>query len=118
MARDTAAPGDATLTLRRGRAEATVEVPAAALDVGVLVGRAERCEPELRRVLTESVSRVHVLLLRERGQVYAFDVASTQGMFSDGVRVRRVVLLDGGSALRLASKDPVLLEWQPRRRMA
>ena len=93
---------------------ASVDLPDAVLDAGVLVGRAERCEDRLRAVLTESVSRVHLLLLRERGDVHAFDLASTQGLYADGQRVRRVRLPARGGTLRLASRDPVLLEWHPR----
>jgi hypothetical protein len=111
--RDVAAPGHAKVTLRRGGAWATVELPDHALEAGVLVGRAERCETRLRPVLSESVSRVHVLLLREHGVVHAFDVASMQGLWANGARVRRVRLSERGGTLRLASKDPVLLEWPP-----
>jgi hypothetical protein len=114
IARDVAGPGRARITLRRGDAWATVDVPDAALDAGILVGRADRCETRVRPVLTESVSRVHVLVLREHGVVHAFDTASTQGTYADGERVRRVRLPDDGGTLRLASKDPVLLEWHPR----
>ena len=92
----------------------SVELSETALDSGVLLGRAERCEPRLRSVLTESVSRVHLLLLREHGVVHAFDVASMQGVYAAGERVRRVRLPERGGTLRLASKDPVLLEWHPR----
>lgn len=114
--RDVAAPAFARLTLRRGDLWASVDLPDSALDAGVLVGRADRCETRLRSVLTESVSRVHVLLLREQGEIHAFDVASMQGVYADGQRVRRVRLPDRGGTLRLASKDPVLLEWHPRAR--
>ena len=82
----------------------------------MLVGRAERCEARLRAVLTESVSRVHLLLLRSTASVHAFDVASMQGIFADGERVRRVRMPERGGTLRLASKDPVLLEWHPQPR--
>jgi pSer/pThr/pTyr-binding forkhead associated (FHA) protein len=64
-------------------------------------------------VLTESVSRVHLLLLRENGAACVFDCASLQGVFADGARVRRVRLPEGGGTLRLATKDPVTLEWRP-----
>jgi len=116
--RDVAEPAYARVTLRRGGAWASVDLPDVALDAGVLVGRADRCETRLRPVLTESVSRVHLLLLREHGDVHAFDVASMQGVYADGARVRRVRLPDRGGTLRLASKDPVLLEWHPRAALA
>jgi FHA domain len=116
--RDVAAPGHGKVTLRRGGAWASVDLPDHVLDAGVLVGRADRCETRLRSVLSESVSRVHVLLLREHGVVHAFDVASMQGVWADGERVRRVRLSERGGTLRLASKDPVLLEWHPRMAVA
>jgi hypothetical protein len=124
IARDVAAPGHARVTLRRGPAWATVDLTEENLDAGVLVGRADRCEPKLRAAMTASVSRTHVLLLREQGDVHAFDLASTQGLYVGDVRpgedrerrrpVRRVRLPDRGGTLRLASVDPVLLEWHPR----
>ena len=118
LAREVASAGHAKVTLRRGGASASVDLPDAALEAGVLVGRADRCETRLRSVLTESVSRVHVLLLREHGVVHAFDCASMQGVYAGGERVRRVRMPDAGGTLRLASKDPVLLEWHPRPALA
>jgi hypothetical protein len=118
IARDEAAPGHGKVTLRRGGSWASVELSEEALDAGVLLGRAERCETRLRSVLTESVSRVHLLLLREHGVVHAFDVASMQGVYAAGERVRRVRLPEQGGTLRLASKDPVVLEWHPRAAVA
>jgi len=115
---EVAAAGHSRVTLRRGDLRATVELPDAALDAGVLVGRAYRCEERLRGVLTESVSRVHLLLLREHGAVCAFDCASMQGVYAGGERVRRVRLPDEGGTLRLATKDPVTLEWHPRAALA
>lgn len=113
VARDAAPPGHGKVTLRREGAWASVELPEDALEAGVLVGRADRCEAALRSVLTESVSRVHVLLLREHGVVHAFDLASMQGLWANDARVRRVRLPAEGGTLRLASKDPVHLEWHP-----
>jgi hypothetical protein len=115
---DAAAAGFSKVTLRRGDLRASVELPDSALDAGVLVGRAYRCEERLRSVLTESVSRVHLLLLREHGAVCAFDCASMQGVYADGERVRRVRLPDAGGTLRLATRDPVTLEWHPRAALA
>jgi hypothetical protein len=61
---------------------------------------------------------VHLLLLREHGAVCAFDCASMQGVYAGGERVRRVRLPDGGGTLRLATRDPVTLEWHPRAALA
>ncbi len=114
IARDVAAAGLARITLRRDDAWASVDVSEAALDAGVLVGRADRCEERLRKVLTEAVSRTHLLLLREHGVVHAFDVASTQGTFAGDERIRRVRMPDRGGTLRLGQTSPVVLEWHPR----
>jgi hypothetical protein len=114
IARDVAAAGCARITLRRDDRWASVEVTEAALDAGVLVGRADRCEAKLKGVLTECISRTHLLLLREHGIVHAFDVASTQGVYADDRRVRRVRLPDRGGTLRLGQTSPVVLEWHPR----
>jgi hypothetical protein len=114
IAHDIAATGFARITLRRGDAWASVDVSEAALDAGVLVGRADRCEDKLKKVLTEAISRTHLLLLREHDVVHAFDVASTQGVFADDKRVRRVRMPDRGGTLRLGQTAPVVLEWHPR----
>jgi hypothetical protein len=104
----------ARVVLRRGEKAASIDLSESALESGVLVGRSERCASGLIDALNESVSRVHLLLLREQGAVYAFDLASTQGTFAGGEPVRRVKLRDSGSAeLRLASREPVFLEWHP-----
>lgn len=110
-----AVAGFARVTLRSAEAQASVEVSEASLDAGVLVGRADRCEPGLKRVLTDGISRTHVLLLREHGVVHAFDVASTQGVFAADERVRRVRMPDRGGTLRLGETSPVMLDWHPRR---
>jgi hypothetical protein len=116
--RDVAAPGFARITLRRDEpgveAWASAALSQSALDAGVLLGRADRCEGALKRVLNPSISRTHLLLLREHGLVHAFDLASTQGVYAGGERVRRVRLPDHGASLRLGSMNPVMLEWHPR----
>ena len=114
IVRDEALPGSARITLRSARAWAKVDVSDSALDAGVLVGRADRCALELRPAMTPSLSRTHVLLLRERGLVEAFDVASTQGLYVSGKRVRKVRLPDRGATVQLGKTEPVALEWHPR----
>jgi hypothetical protein len=114
IARDIASAGFARITLRHGSAWASVDVSEAALDAGVLVGRADRCETRLRPALTDGISRTHLLLLREHGTVHAFDVASTQGVYAADRPVRRVRMPDAGGTLRLGTSAPVMLEWHPR----
>jgi pSer/pThr/pTyr-binding forkhead associated (FHA) protein len=70
---------------------------------GVLVGRAHKClDAGLRAILSEHISRVHVLIRREKDAVYLYDTASTQGTFVSGARVRCVELSGEGTSVRLA----------------
>lgn len=106
------APGHARLTLARAGHSVSVELSEQELQLGVIVGRSHRCvDRGLRSVLTESVSRAHLLLLRERDATWAYDLGSVQGTWLEGKRVRRVRLRDGGTSLVLAEIDPVTLDW-------
>lgn len=104
--------GCATLMLHRKGRAASVELTEAELDVGVMVGRAERCiDAGLHEVLDNHISRGHVLLLHHGGAFEAFDLCSTHGTFAGGERVRRIVLSDV-TTLSLASSNPVTLVWR------
>ena len=73
---------------------------------GVVIGRSEKCHTEmLRRITDESTSRVHILVMREGPIVYAYDLASTQGTYVNGMPARRVVLADGGTSITLGRGD-------------
>ncbi len=111
-----AAPdGSARVTLRHGDRAASVVIPDADLDLGVIVGRADRCvDRGLRAVLTMSISRSHLLLLREGDDVHAFDLCSSQGTRIGREPIRRSGLPPTGARLVLASLDPVFLDWHPR----
>jgi FHA domain len=68
-------------------------VSAERLERGVLVGRYDRCgleihDPERR------ISRVHVLLVKIGGDVWAIDAASTNGVFRGDVHVDAAILGD------------------------
>lgn len=103
----------ATITLQRQDRAASVELSEEELDLGVMIGRAERCyDAGLRAVLDTNISRGHLLLLHHGGAFEAFDLCSTQGTFAGGQRVRRVALTDPGAALQLAAHNPVTLEWR------
>jgi hypothetical protein len=108
--------GRVRLTLRREGRGASVVLDDASLEAGVLLGRADKClDGGLRAVMTETISRVHLLLLREHGAAHAFDLASTQGTYAGGRSVRRVALPDGGASLVLAATEPLLFEWHAQR---
>lgn len=83
------------------------------LEHGVLIGRADKCVDEgLRSILVDSVSRVHVLLIREKGACHLYDVASLVGTFTRGQRIRCLPLSDRGTTAELASRHGVTLHWR------
>lgn len=115
MARPEAGGAHARLTLLREGHSASIDLPAADLDAGVLIGRSERCaDGGLRRVLDGNISRIHVLLLREGEDVVVFDLCSTQGTYHDGRNVRRHRLSHAGGCVSLAKTNPVMLCLHPR----
>jgi hypothetical protein len=107
---------DYDLVVRSPRGRAALTLSSAELDAGVLVGRAPKCvDAGLARILTSGVSRVHVLLMRSaRGQVLAYDMASTQGTYDAWDHAVRVVpMLDEGTHLRLGTEG-ITLSWRRR----
>jgi hypothetical protein len=103
------------LTLTRGRKAASVEVPAEVLHLGLLIGRADNCEDGgLRAVLDGTISRAHLLLLREGRDVVAIDLCSLNGTTMNGVMARRFVLPDSGATLHMGPQFE--LRWQTSRR--
>jgi hypothetical protein len=99
------------VTLERGGMGASVELPFEALEAGVLLGRALNCfDGGLRRIFCEAISRAHVLLLRDHGEVSAYDLCSTNGTRVGGQRIRRFKLADAGATLELGKK--VVFRWK------
>jgi len=90
------------VSVTSARGAAVVRVSPLDLELGVLVGRAPKCNDVLRTVLNDGISRVHLLLRRN----FAYDVASTQGTYVGGRRVRTVAL-DGGAPIQLGTVSPV-----------
>lgn len=70
------------------------------VDRGVLLGRSSRCQVGLHT--DDTLSRVHVLVVRVGDEVWAIDTASTNGTSRNGAPVEAVVLRDK-DALQLAS---------------
>lgn len=106
--------GRFALTLAREGRSATVMVSEEDLARGVVIGRSEKCHTEmLRRITDETTSRVHVLVLREGPAVYAYDLASTQGTYVNGMLARRVDLGMPGAVFTLGrGHKAVQLLWQ------
>ena len=90
-----------------------VRLSASDLEHGVLIGRSEKCvDASLLAVLGGTISRVHVLLIREEGCCHLYDVASLVGTFAHGARVRCLHLPDEGASAHLASRGGVTLHWR------
>jgi hypothetical protein len=107
--------GFARITLDRGWRMASVEIAANELESGVLLGRAEKCvDHGLRSLLDETISRAHLLIIREEGRTSAFDLCSVQGTYAHGARVRRYPLADTGTSLALGAGQALRLNWQAR----
>ena len=105
--------GDYELVLHAAERSAGVRLSVDDLDRGVLVGRAPRCvDAGLQAVLNMAISRVHLLLIRDRLGCTAYDLASTQGTYHDARRVRSLALADSGTALGLAMAGSVQLHWR------
>jgi hypothetical protein len=106
--------GLARITLLRDGRRTSVDLTEEDLDHGVLIGRASKCDARLGPLLDESISRVHLLLWREASRIFAFDLASMNGTFSNGERVRRFELTGGDAVLALGCKG-LTLHWNLRR---
>ena|GEM_PF-936548 len=76
-------PGEAALGrlhIRSRRRKERLVVGTSAADRGILLGRYSRCESNARSVLRrDSISRVHMLLIRVAQELYAVDTASSNG---------------------------------------
>ncbi len=91
------------LILERGVLGAAVDVPTAALDEGIILGRALHCfDAGFCRVLSDdAVSGVQVLLLRGGHELFAYDLCSTNGTRFERRRVRRHHITSAESTLLL-----------------
>jgi hypothetical protein len=93
-----------TLSLSSAAGAASVRLSPDDLERGVLVGRAPKCAGALRAVLHEGISRAHLLVRRDA----IYDLASTQGTYVYGRRVRGAWLHDA-PPLQLGTASPVYL---------
>jgi hypothetical protein len=89
-------PSVASLVVRAGGGSVRTPVGASILDRGFLVGRYARCELGVGSDDGHSrLSRVHLVVVREGGDVIAIDAASTNGTEHEGKVVQSLVLEDG-----------------------
>lgn len=84
------------------------EVGRAALSRGLLFGRYDRCDVGLSRGSNE-LSRVHMLLVRDHGELLAIDTASSNGCYS-GERQFRQLRLTSGTEIDLAGE--LVVRWE------
>jgi hypothetical protein len=82
--------GWGVLRLASGRQKARHPISAERLERGILLGRYERCGLTIGGL--DSVSRVHLLVVRIGAEVWAIDTASTNGVQRRGQPVSAVVL--------------------------
>lgn len=95
------------------RRRAIVRLTGADLDQGLLIGRADKCVDEgLRAILSGGISRVHVLLVRERGVCRLYDVASMNGTYVGSERIRCIPLADEGTTVTLLRSGGATLTWR------
>lgn len=100
------------LKLRVGDKYHAVLVGPQAMRRGILLGRYERCDVDGSKLLTsESISRVHLLVVQDGERVYAIDTASTNGTWVlDDDREVRIIGLDVDVELCLGN-DLAYLRW-------
>lgn len=95
------------------RRRAIVRLTGADLDHGVLIGRADKCVDEgLRAILSENISRVHVLLVRDKGVCRLYDIASMNGTYVGNGKVRCIPLADEGTTVTLLRSGGATLHWK------
>ncbi|MBX3274273.1 MAG: FHA domain-containing protein [Sandaracinaceae bacterium] len=105
--------GAARVTLSRAGRMVSTPLDESTLENGILIGRAGRClDGGLRSVLSTSVSRVHLMLLRDGAEDVAIDLGSTQGTYAPHLGGRlRMMRLPPRALLRLGYVEPVDLVW-------
>lgn len=104
--------GYARITLTRAGHASSIVLDEATVEQGILIGRAERClDRGFRTVLTTSISRVHLMLLRDGPHDVAIDLCSTQGTYAGRRKLRMVRLPASRCHLRLGHWDAVEMVW-------
>jgi pSer/pThr/pTyr-binding forkhead associated (FHA) protein len=112
-ARGSAEPFAYEVMLRAFGRSAGVALSKKDVEHGILIGRAHKCvDAGLRAILGQGVSRVHALIIREEDGVFLYDIASMNGTYHGGSRVRSVALSEGGTSVEFGGSQPVTLCWR------
>jgi hypothetical protein len=101
--------GAHTITVERSGPSVRTSVTEEDLVGGVLFGSSEEDES---RPSDDTVSRVHVLVLREGRHVYAYDLASSYGTFMNGAPVGRIALGRRSSLTLGRGSQAIRLIWE------
>lgn len=94
-----------------GEAPRAVAVGPSAAERGVVLGRYARCDVAGGMLARDELSRVHALVIGDRGRLYLCDTGSTNGVFRNGQEVR-ITRLERDVVYSLASV--VHIAWRPR----
>ena len=106
-------PSAYELTFSSPEGNAIVPVTAVELDRGVIVGRQRVPAIEgLDAFRNPGVSRDHLLLLRCRWGCVAYDLATVNGTFHEGRRIRSRVMTEDGTELVLGRASSVAMRWR------
>jgi len=101
------------VTIQAQGSESTLWLSKAQLQQGVVIGRYTRCAGgAIRGLFDDVVSRTHLLLCTEAGIPVAYDLASRNGVWRSGRRIR-IATLTGPMTLSLGKKQRVLVNWEP-----
>lgn len=106
-------PGNARLSLHKDNLSVSLEMAQKELELGLLIGRADNSPPSFQSLLMSTISRAHLLVLKDQGGFHAFDLCSTNGTYHAGQQVRECILSPDGAELMLSSE--VRMEWHPLR---
>lgn len=110
------APGEdpiGTLRITTDTAVQSLVIGLRAARHGILVGRYERCDSDGATVLvSDTISRIHLLLVAIGGRMCAIDTASTNGTWAPGDVDVRTMYLSESTDLTLG-EDIATLRWLP-----
>ncbi len=102
----------ARLVVQGNGAGVSVNLTETDLEQGVLIGRSSKChDRNMQAVLSKNISRTHLLLLREGGRSFAYDLCSTNGTYVDA-QERSSIELGGNTSLELGQGEVIRLRWQ------
>jgi hypothetical protein len=108
----------ARLIVQGNGAGVSINLTEVDLEQGVLIGRSSKChDRNMQAVLSKNISRTHLLLLREGGRSFAYDLCSTNGTYVEA-QERSSVELGAQASLELGQGEVIRLRWQALPRLS